>query len=458
MKAVRPLLALSRQHWFVVALLLLFVGLSVQYSFKAAHPSGTRSAFLRWREQFQSWDGGEDIFRRYPNPPVMALILKPIAELPPLPGALTWFYLKVVMALTSLWLVFRMIEARGVAFPPWARAVTVLLSLRPIMGDLSHGNVNLFILFLVVLGLYAFSRAASAARLGWLLDVTAGVLIGLATACKVTPALFLPYFVWKRSWAAVGGFVLGLVLFFLLVPAAFLGWQENWQALQSWTRQMILPFVVQGTVTSEHSNQSLPGVVHRLLTHSPSASVYEHNQYKPLAYHNVLDLSPAAAGWVVKGCLVLFAAAFAWAARTSRRTGGWRIAAEFSLILLGMLLFSERTWKHHCVTLILPFGVLCYYLAACRPGRWLRGYLIGTLVVVALLMLATGAVQTERDGDLNRILDFSELAQVYGAYAWGNLLLAVALIVVLRRRDAASDGQVARGLPAVAGGQPEVAA
>src|SRR5205823_14206012 len=37
---------------------------------------------------------------------------------------------------------------------------------------------------------------------------------------------------------------------------------------------------------------------------------------------------------------------------TSRRplaTNLWPLAAEFSLIVLGMLLFSERTWKHHCV-------------------------------------------------------------------------------------------------------------
>ena len=58
--------------------------------------------------------------------------------------------------------------------------------------------------------------------------------------------------------------------------------------------------------------------------------------------------------------------------RTPARTGlGWRLAAEFSLVVLGMLIFSERTWKHHCVVLILPFSVLSYYLATCQPGPWL---------------------------------------------------------------------------------------
>ena len=42
---------------------------------------------------------------------------------------------------------------------------------------------------------------------------------------------------------------------------------------------------------------------------------------------------------------------------------GWRFAAECGLILLGMLLLSERTWKHHAVTLIIPAA----FAAPSRP-------------------------------------------------------------------------------------------
>jgi hypothetical protein len=250
-----------------------------------------------------------------------------------------------------------------------------------------------------------------------------------------------------------------MVLFFLVVPSLFLGWQENWQSLQSWYRQMIVPFVLQGTVTSEHNNQSLPGLVQRLATHSPSFSTYENGQYKPLAYHNFVDLDPAVARWVVKGCLIAFAVLVVWVCRTPRTTGGgrWRLAAEYSLIVLGMLLFSERTWKHHCVTLVLPFGVLCYYLASCRPGPMLRVYLIGTLATVSLLMLATGVLQSDRDTELTGVHGWAEMAQVYGAYVWGYLLLMTSLVVVLKRPDPASDGDVARCVPPIAGSQARIA-
>src|SRR5947209_14700373 len=53
------------------------------------------------------------------------------------------------------------------------------------------------------------------------------------------------------------------------------------QQLRSWYGVMVHPFLVEGKVWSEHSNQSLTGVVYRLGTHSPSASTYIENVYTP---------------------------------------------------------------------------------------------------------------------------------------------------------------------------------
>ena len=109
----------------------------------------------------------------------------------PLAAALLWFYLKVGMTLLALHWVFRLVERHERPFPTWSKVLATLLSLRPIVGDLSHGNVNLFILFLVVAALYAFHRGR---------DITAGIVLALAVCCKVTPALFVPYLIWKRAW------------------------------------------------------------------------------------------------------------------------------------------------------------------------------------------------------------------------------------------------------------------
>jgi hypothetical protein len=406
-----------RRQWFGISLFILFLALSVQYTFKALDD---RSAILRWRTQILQL-GTTDIYERYtyPNPPIMPLLLTPVAELPPVVAALAWFFLKLGMAFVGLWWCFRLVEVPGKPLPQWGKAAVIALSLKPVMGDLSHGNVNLFILFLVIGGLYAFRNR---------LDFAAGLAIALAIACKVTPALFVPYFLWKRAWRALAGCAAGLVLFLFLVPGLFLGMERNVTLLASWYGYMVQPFVGQGIVTTEHINQSLPGLVYRWASHSPST--YD-KQGRPLEYVNLWDLDPRILSGLLKVFMAGFAAAIVWTCRTPTNPRvSWRLAAEYSLVILGMLLFSERTWKHHCVTLMLPFTVLVYYYAICDPGTALRRYLVATVVGVEVLMgLTMGGVG-------GRWSQFAKTAEAAGAYVWAFLALTVALVVLLRHRDA----------------------
>jgi alpha-1,2-mannosyltransferase len=425
-------------RWFWAGLLLLFVVLGVKYSSKV---SERRSAILRWRPQVLQLADGVDLSARfnYPNPPIMAVLLYPLMRLPPWWTALAWFALKVGMTLLAFRWAFRLTEDPQRPFPFWAKALAVALTLRPVMSDLDHGNVNLFILFLVIacLTLYRHRR-----------DLLAGGVLALAIACKITPALLVPYFLWKRSWRALAGCAVGLALFFWpgVVPAVILGREHNEKQLASWYEVMVHPFV-EGEVTSEHPNQSLPGLVARLATHSPSFGVWVNGDrdYQPTHYHNLLALDPETAGWAVKGCMALFALLVVWTCRTpvpgTREEGGataggnWRLAAEFALILVGMLLFSERTWKHHCVTLLLPFTVICYHLAVRRE---LRALLAGALAVVAGLMASTSSIFGDRSDELAD--RFHKLTQVYGAWTLANLVLvgALAAMLIRGRRETAT--------------------
>ena len=126
----------------------------------------------------------------------MPITLYPLMALPPVAGAMSWFAIKVALTTVALVMCFEDGEAAGIGpFPPFFQSAVLLLSLRPILGDLHHGNINLLILFLIVAMFEAW-------RKGY--DVLAGLLLGLAISYKVTPALFVPYFVYKRSWRTVG--------------------------------------------------------------------------------------------------------------------------------------------------------------------------------------------------------------------------------------------------------------
>lgn len=410
------LAALGRRRWFILGLLLIFIALSVQYTLKIAKKGEGGSAFNRWRPQVLAMVAGEDSYTKYayPNPPMMAVILLPYYLLPEVAGALAWYYTKVALALLALVWTFRLIEDPERPFPDWAKALAVLISLKPIMGDLTHGNVNLFILFLCVAGLYAYQHHRE-----WL----GGGVLGLAIVCKVTPGLFIPYFLWKRAWKTLAGCLAGLFLFYAVMPAAVFGPTRNLALLRSWGDVMIKPFLHGQVAYSEYFNQSLPGLITRLLTHSPSDT--DHDE-RPVTYHNVLSLGPVEAKAILFGCVALFAGIVILTCRTpGAQRRGWRFAAEAGIILLGMLIFCERTWKHHCVTLCVPIGVLCYRLAWTEQRRERLGVVVALALTVAL-MLSTSTLSSSE-----RLDDFGRLAQVYGAYLWAFLVLVLALAVEL---------------------------
>jgi hypothetical protein len=419
--------------WIYAGLCVFFALIFWQYSAKvksAERPD--QSAFLRWTHVVRQIPE-VNIWRttNWPNSPIMAMILKPFMDVdPPLLGSQYWLLAKMAMTLASIWLVFRMLDRPETPFPLWGKALAVLLTLRPIEGDLVHGNVNLFILLTVVSCLYAYRR-------GW--DMIAGLSLALGIACKITPVLFLPYFVWKRSWKTLAASAIGLVLYLVVIPSLYFGWERNLDNLAGWYDGMIRPFVVKNEVTSEHPNQSLPGLLERTLRHRPSSTIWDdtQNEFVPTEYHNFVDLPQAVVSGITKGALLLFMlATILWMRRSTLDRGDWRWGAEFAVIVLGMLLFSERTWKHHAVTLLVPFAVLCHQVSGFRLTPATRRMGFGVLGTVALLMLMTSS-NSAKEGVHD---SFGRLALVYGAYTWSFAILMATMFWISGSRPPAPIG------------------
>jgi alpha-1,2-mannosyltransferase len=412
--------------WIIVGLCVFFAVINVQYFFKvtSSERRDSQTAFQRWRPQVLQLDQGINIWKEYnwPNTPVMAMILKPFMNIDPaFFGSQVWLFAKMICAVASIYLVFSMLDQPRHPFPLWGKALTIVLALRPIQGDLFHGNVNLFILLTVVLAIYAFSR-------GW--DVMAGLTLALGIACKITPALFLPYLAWKRAWKALAAACVGVALWLLVVPSFYFGWQRNWDGVSSWVNGMVLPYVVKNEITSEHQNQSLPGLLERIFRHRVAVVHANH----PEEFLNIADVSSPALSLVVKSCMAAFCLAVMWRCRAPRndRTD-WRWMAEFGAVVLGMLIFSERTWKHHAVTLLIPFAVIAHQLFAFRLPRGLWWYLTGTIVavVVLLLLTASGVVTLFGVPDSDDL--FGKYVQAYGAYLWSFVLLLIAMFTLSGR-------------------------
>ena len=221
-----------------------------------------------------------------------------------------WTFRLVSSPLAPAW------RGEGKPVADGVKAAAILLALPAIIGDLSHNNVNIFILFLVAacLELYRHGR-----------DSASGLVLGFAIACKVTPLLFLAYFAWKRAWRVVAACVVGLVLWLAIVPGAVFGWERNAALLTDWYRLMIERPVLKGEITTEHPNQALPGFIYRLFTHSPSFIDYEKTPEGdipvPAAFHNLADIGRPAAWVVVKLLTVGFVLAVVLLCRRREPSG-----------------------------------------------------------------------------------------------------------------------------------------
>ncbi|WP_250847241.1 glycosyltransferase family 87 protein [Aquisphaera insulae] len=389
-----------------------------------------RSAFVRWRPQVLRFWQGENIYDKtfFPNPPILPITVGPLMALPAAAAAMTWFAIKIALTTVAMVLCFRVVKPAGKPYPVFFQSMVLLLSLRPILGDLHHGNINLLILFLIVTMFEAW-------RTGH--DVLAGLLLGLAISYKVTPALFLPYFAYKRSWKTVGSTFLGLLLFLVVVPSLIVGPRFNYECFTMWWHRMLTPFLVEGASSPQEVNQSIPGVLTRLLTEIPPGT----NRYDLHLDVNLASWPPQVVGYLVKGVAVCLLGLLGFFCRTStanRRDP--RFLAEFSLVVLTMLFVSERSWKHHFVTLLLPYTYLVaeLYAPSRRPGPRV---VMGLVLALSCLLMATTSSEV---GGFFAKGRGHEIAQGYGMFLWA----AVALYAGVAWRIRAASG----GVPAAADG------
>ena len=397
-----------RRAVWIIALITVLASAMI-YADKAADE---RSAFIRWRPQVLQFWRGVNIYDKmmFPNPPIMPITLYPFMTLSPLEGALTWYFLKVGLTAASIWLCFKMVRSEDKVLPSWVQGPVLLLSFRPILGDLHHGNNNLIILFLIVSCLYAW-------RKGY--DVLSGLILGLAIAYKVTPALFIPYFLYKRSWRTVGATFVGLALFLVIVPSAILGPTFNWQCLAMWWHRMLSPYLEQGVASQQEINQSMVGVLMRLLTEAKTGT----GRYDVHLDVNLASWPPEMVGYLIKGLSVGCVGLLALLCRTKTdRRDDPRLFGEFALVVLTMLFVSERSWKHHYVTLLLPYTYLMYRVGVAPLATRTRVVLTAFMVVSALFMATTSSEL----GGLFARHQGHKIAQGYGMFLWAGVLLYVA--------------------------------
>lgn len=204
-----------------------------------------------------------------------------------------------------------------------AAVVAVALWFGPVRETIGFGQVNVFLMALVLVDVIR-------GRGRW----WGGTLTGLAMAIKLTPAVFLLYFVLRRDWRGLATAVVSALAFtgigHLLTPD---------DSVRYWTFAIRDPARIGGLAFT--SNQSVNGFVHRLGFEDTAASV---------------------AWFVVSAAIGLGIAWVAWRLLRS----GHEVAAAVAVGHVA-LFCSPVSWGHHWVW-ALPAVVLTLVWAD-RAGR-----------------------------------------------------------------------------------------
>ena len=261
-------------------------------------------------------------------PPFAALLTPWLAWFPPLFDVLVWTAaeLAAIAWLTSVG--FRPLLARTGPGRPYLLAALAAAGtwLNPVRDVIKFGQVDLFLVVMVVLDL-------TATRGRW----PRGLLIGLAAAIKLTPALFIPY-LWltgrrRAAYVATAAFAGAELLAQAVIPYG------SWDY---WTRAATASDRLGSNAGA--SNQSIRGILLRLHTNS----------------HLTSGL------WVLLG-LTLVVLGLRRAVRV--HAAGDELAAAVTVGLLSVAL-SPVSWIHHLCWVLLAIAVVAGDLTDARRGRW----------------------------------------------------------------------------------------
>jgi hypothetical protein len=216
----------------------------------------------------------------------------------------------------------------------------------------------------------------------------------------------------------------------MIVPSLVIGSEFNGECLGMWWHRMITPYVVEGATSTQEFNQSVPAFLSRMLIElTPGQGRY--------IVHHALNLAawpPWAVRYLIKAVIVGLLALLAILCRTrttDRRDP--RLLGEFALVVLTMLFISERSWKHHYVTVLLPITYLVSEFFSPRVGPRSRVVIVLAWALSFGLMASTsteiGSWFAEGQGH--------EIAQGYGLFMWAGVVLyaTVGWRVWMRRNE-----------------------
>jgi hypothetical protein len=307
----------------------------------------------------------------YIYPPFLAALLRPLATLPYSPARTLWFGLNLGFLLASIGLLARLIGLPLVVAVP----VTLATALLPaVYYTLLFGQVNFLLLLLLTGSLYL----SSLSQLTRWREITAGVLLGIAVAIKLYPAILGFAFLLRRRLVAVVSMVLGVLAMLVFGVVGGNGWDNTIRYFS----EGLSAFVGRGDFPT---NQSIQAVLARLF----SVSQYHFSVLSPDNYVTI-TVNPLINAPQIGSLLAYIGAGFiaisticVLAIRVRHALEGSSLLPDYALLVTAALLITPLVWDNYYVLLLIPiFALLRYYRQS--PRRSIRMALLLALLFLVL--------------------------------------------------------------------------
>jgi alpha-1,2-mannosyltransferase len=313
------------------------------------------SAMKWWADGNELYDYTQPDFLQgklyFTYPPFAAILLFPFGFLSTgFAAALFTLGTLAAVAVTTKWL----FTAAGL--PHWPLAVPVIVLMEPLRENIMQGQINMLLIVLIMMDFFVLKGK-------W-----RGVGVGLATALKLFPGIFIVYFLVTRQWRAA--FVSSVTAAVATLLSGAIAPRASWDF---WTSA--LWDTTRVGRTDYTGNQSLLGMLSRF------AAPGEPNRVV----------------WIVLAVAV--AAYGLW--RAARATAVGDLVAALALTGLVGALVSPITWPHHLYWFVPALvAVLASALDRGPGSRFLAllfsgGYAVTVLGVVSVTNWGTASVPTD---------------------------------------------------------------
>ena len=347
---------------------------------------------------------GTETWTMVTNPPTAMPYFALFTFMPLSDARVAFLGVNVALLALSLLFIYRTVAPRR----PWswlALTGAAILAFEPILRTLRLGQVDIAILFLLAVAVWALSRRNNG---------FAGIAVGLAASFKLAPVLLGLYFLWRGNWRALGG---------LVAATGVMGVISLWFAGSgTWDYYLTKRFPDLLAGTGLWNNLSVPGLINRFTVGTELAG----------GYWGTLPAIPLASAlgyvWIATVLLIC--------ARILGRRPNAPVMLEFGFATAAVLVVAGVAWPHYAAWLL---PVLAYMLTIDSwTGPRRRQVMIGGLVGIGAGLLSIPYAQF--DGMLGGLYDLSVINMSLGNL--GLLLITAGLaLAILQARSTRRDAK-----------------